>query len=83
MAKSGAKTVTPSATRRVTSNVPAYREKEEQTEIRAGRGTLVGRVALECRPVLIADAWNDPEYEDKEGARLAASTIDAGRAVAA
>ena len=52
-------------------NVPAYREREEQTEIRAGRGTLVGRVALECRPVLIADAWNDPEYEDKEGARLA------------
>ena len=52
-------------------NVPAYREKEEQTEIRAGRGTLIGRVGLECRPVLIADAWNDTEYEDKEGARLA------------
>ena len=52
-------------------NVPAYREKEEQTEIRTGRGTLVGRVGLESRPVLIADAWNDPEYEDKEGARLA------------
>jgi GAF domain-containing protein len=52
-------------------NVPAYRDKEEQTEIRAGQGTLVGRVALECRPVLIVDAWNDPEYEDKEGARLA------------
>ena len=52
-------------------NVPAYRDKEEQTEIRAGKGTLVGRVGLERRPVLIADAWNDPEYEDKEGARLA------------
>ena len=52
-------------------NVPAYRDREEQTEIRAGQGTLVGRVALECRPVLIADAWNDPEYEDQEGARLA------------
>ena len=52
-------------------NVPAYRDKEEQTEIRAGRGTLVGRVGLEGNPVLIADAWNDPDYEDKEGARLA------------
>jgi GAF domain-containing protein len=52
------------------NDVPAYREREEQTEIRAGQGTLVGRVGLERRPVLIADAWNDPEYEDKEGARL-------------
>jgi PAS domain S-box-containing protein len=52
-------------------NVPAYREKEEQTEIRTGRGTLVGRVGLEGRPVLIADAWHDPEYADQEGARLA------------
>jgi two-component system NtrC family sensor kinase len=52
-------------------NVPAYRDREEQTEIRAGRGTLVGRVGMERRPVLIADAWNDIDYEDKEGARLA------------
>jgi GAF domain-containing protein len=51
-------------------NVPAYREMEEKAEIRAGRGTLVGRVAMERRPVLIADAWNDPEYEDKAAARL-------------
>ena len=28
-------------------NLPAYREIEERTEIGAGRGTLVGRVALE------------------------------------
>jgi two-component system NtrC family sensor kinase len=47
-------------------NLPAYREIEEQTEIRAGRGTLVGRVALERAPVSIIDAWNDPEYEQKE-----------------
>ena len=46
-------------------SVPAYREIEEQIEIRAGRGTLVGRVALERAPVLITDAWNDPEYEQK------------------
>ena len=64
-------------------NVPAYREKEEQTEIRAGRGTLVGRVGLECRPVLIADAWNDPEYE-RQGRRASwPGALDAGRAVAA
>jgi GAF domain-containing protein len=50
-------------------NVPAYREKEKHTEIRAGRGTLIGRVALEHKPVLITDAWNDSEYEDD--ARLA------------
>jgi two-component system, NtrC family, sensor kinase len=47
-------------------NLPAYREIEEQTEIRAGRGTLVGRVALERAPVSIIDAWNDPEYEQME-----------------
>jgi two-component system, NtrC family, sensor kinase len=51
-------------------NVPAYREMEEHTEIRAGRGTLVGRVALEGRTVQIADAWNDPDYADKEAARM-------------
>ena len=51
-------------------NVPAYREIEQRTEIRPGRGTLVGRVALEQRPVQIVDAWNDPEYQDKEAARL-------------
>ena len=46
-------------------NVPAYLQ-----QIRAGRGSLIGRVMIELRPVRIADAWNDPEYEDKEGARL-------------
>ena len=51
-------------------NVPAYREIEEHTEIRAGRGTLVGRVAMEGRTVQIADAWNDPDYADKEAARM-------------
>ena len=54
-------------------SVPAYREIEEQTEIRAGRGTLVGRVALVRAPVLITDAWNDPEYEQKEEAYLGLS----------
>ena len=51
-------------------NVPAYREIEEHTEIRAGRGTLVGRVAMECGTVQSPDAWNDPDYEDKVAARV-------------
>jgi GAF domain-containing protein len=49
---------------------PAYRQHEQATEIRPGRGTLVGRVALENRTVEIADAWNDPEYAEKDEARL-------------
>jgi two-component system, NtrC family, sensor kinase len=48
----------------------AYREYEQRTDIKAGRGTLIGRVALEGRAVQIADAWNDPEYTEKEAARL-------------
>ena len=50
--------------------IPAYREIEERAEIRAGRGTLVGRVDLERRPVQIVDAWNDPDYQEKAAARL-------------
>ena len=42
-------------------NVPAYLQ-----QIKAGRGSLIGRVMIELRPVQIADAWNDPEYEDEE-----------------
>ena len=49
---------------------PEYLEHEQRTEIRAGRGTLIGRVALEGRAVQIADAWSDPEYEEKEAAHV-------------
>ena len=49
---------------------PAYREYEQSAEIRAGRGTLIGRVALEERAIEIADAWNDPEYTEKDQARV-------------
>jgi GAF domain-containing protein len=49
---------------------PIYRRHEQATEIKPGRGTLIGRVALENRTVLIADAWNDPEYEEKAEARV-------------
>jgi GAF domain-containing protein len=54
-----------------TKNVlPAYREHEQRTEITAGRGTLIGRVALEKRAVQITDAWSDPEYKEQDTARL-------------
>ena len=49
---------------------PAYLEHEQKAEIRAGRGTLIGRVAAEKRTVEIADAWNDPEYAEKEEVRV-------------
>ena len=49
---------------------PGYRQHEEMVEIRAGQGTLIGRVALAKRAVQITDAWNDPEYAEKESARL-------------
>ena len=49
---------------------PGYHQHEQAVEIRAGRGTLIGRVALEKRAVMITDAWSDPEYEEKALARL-------------
>ena len=49
---------------------PAYLHHERAAEIAPGRGTLVGRVALENRTVQIVDAWNDPEYAEKEEARI-------------
>ncbi len=49
---------------------PAYLHHEQAAEIGPGRGTLVGRVALENRAVEITDAWNDPEYEEKQQARV-------------
>jgi two-component system, NtrC family, sensor kinase len=48
----------------------AYLQHEQAVEIRAGRGTLIGRVAHARRAIMITDAWNDPEYEEKELARL-------------
>jgi GAF domain-containing protein len=50
--------------------IPAYREYEQRTEITVDRGTLIGRVALEKCAVQIADAWSDPEYKEKDIARL-------------
>jgi len=49
---------------------PAYRQHEQSVAIRPGRGTLIGRVARAKRTVMITDAWTDPEYEEKEFARI-------------
>jgi two-component system, NtrC family, sensor kinase len=46
----------------------AFREHERKAEIRAGRGLLIGRVAIEKGVVQITDALEDVEYEDKEAA---------------
>ena len=48
---------------------PAYRAHEQTSEIKAGRGTLIGRVALENRTVQIEDAWGDPDYAEKDEIR--------------
>jgi two-component system NtrC family sensor kinase len=53
-------------------NVPlSYLEHEQRAAIRADRGTLIGRVALENGVVHVPDALTDPEYREKEEARLA------------
>ena len=49
---------------------PDYLQHEQTAEIKPGLGTLIGRVALSKRTVMITDAWNDPEYEEKDAARI-------------
>ncbi len=44
---------------------------EAQNEHRPGDGSLVGRAALEGRPVHILDAWADPLYQLKDAAKVA------------
>jgi GAF domain-containing protein len=46
-------------------------EFEQQHPIKPGRSSLVGRVALEGRAVLIPDVLDDPEYDWAEGQKLA------------
>jgi signal transduction histidine kinase len=48
---------------------PSYRELLERNPIAPGRGTLVGRVALEQRMVQIADVLSDATYQWEEAQR--------------
>jgi GAF domain-containing protein len=48
----------------------AYNALQRNAPIRAGRGSVVGRVALERTTVEILDAWADPEYEEQHAARI-------------
>ena len=54
------------------SQLPEYERIEREVRIRPGTGTLVGRVALEGRPVHIVDVWSDALYEAKEDAHVGA-----------
>jgi len=49
---------------------PELKDCLERNPIRPGRGTLVGRVALERRVVHIADVLADPEYQFLQAQRL-------------
>ena len=49
---------------------PEYLAIEKRIEIRAGRGTLVGRVAEEKRTIQIIDALEDPDYAEKDSAKI-------------
>jgi two-component system, NtrC family, sensor kinase len=51
-------------------NVPEYEERERLAVILPSRGTIIGRAALERRAVQILDALSDPEYAEKDAARV-------------
>ncbi len=51
-------------------NSTAYEQRERQLLIQPGRGTVVGRAAMERRTVQIVDAWSDPDYARKDDARV-------------
>jgi signal transduction histidine kinase len=48
--------------------VPEYEEIESRKLIRPGRGTIVGRTAMEGKIVHVLDALTDPLYEQKDQA---------------
>jgi GAF domain-containing protein len=53
-----------------TSLLPDYEQIEREARIPPGTGTLVGRVALDRRPIEIVDVLSDPQYEVKDDARV-------------
>jgi GAF domain-containing protein len=48
----------------------AYFEIERRSPISPGRGTVVGRAAMNRQVARIDDAWTDPLYEKKEDAKI-------------
>jgi len=52
---------------------PEFRRFVQGMELRPGRGSVVGRVALEHRTVQILDVLADPEYQQTEAQRIAGS----------
>ena len=52
------------------SSVPEYLKIERQTEIVPGPGSVVGRAVLTRQVARIDDAWTDPQYENKEDAKV-------------
>ena len=54
----------------IRGNNPDYSAVEQEKVFVPGLDTLVGRTALEARPIHILDAWTDPLYGAKDEARL-------------
>jgi signal transduction histidine kinase len=52
------------------SGVQTYQDREYVTPIRPGNGTLIGRAVVTRATVHIEDALADPDYEDKDYARI-------------
>jgi GAF domain-containing protein len=53
-----------------TNMVPEIERRMRAAAIRPGMGTLIGRVALQGRPVQIVDQQTDPLYEPKDNAQI-------------
>jgi signal transduction histidine kinase len=49
---------------------PEFREFAWQIELRPGRGSAVGRIGLDHRPVHILDVLADPEYQQVDAQRI-------------
>ncbi len=45
---------------------PAHREATLGIPFEAGRGSVIGRTVLECKPIQVADVLADPEYSFQE-----------------
>jgi GAF domain-containing protein len=50
---------------------PEFREFRQRMELRPGRGSVVGRVGLDHRPVHILDILDDTEFQQHEAQRIA------------